>query len=292
MMARRSSPSSTRAMATRVVPMPRSSGSASAWSQTARLAARPRRGPDRRWARRPGEGLSEAPRRRSADATSPAAWPPMPSATAKSGLGARGAGPGCWTGPGRRRWPTPAAARSPADLHGRPADLQPVAFAQGSGRRRPSLIEVGAVGGPEVLDVERALPAEHPGVELGHEGVVGQGDAAATGPSDGQLVAELELLAPAVGRLDDDQSLASRPVALGGGRRGRRGGGARVGRPATPALAWARAARSTRPGGPGGRRDTAGRGRCTSSRVSSDRARVAAGLLRLRLVPHRRGRRR
>ena len=73
-----------------VVPMPRSEASAEARSSTARLAMRTASATcavDARW---PGAGraASRNVRRASWLATSPAAWPPMPSATTHSGRSA------------------------------------------------------------------------------------------------------------------------------------------------------------------------------------------------------------
>ena len=83
------------------------------------------------------------------------------------------------------------------------------------------------------------VAAEHPGVQLGHEGVVGERHPAAAGPPDRHLVAERELLTPALGGVDDDQALpAPAPPVRGGwpgrsrldrGRRGRDGVGTGAG---------------------------------------------------------------
>ncbi len=77
------------------------------------------------------------------------------------------------------------------------------------------LVEVRPVGGSEILHVEIAVTPEDPGVQLGHEGVVGDRHPAAAGPPDGDLVAERELLAPVIGRLDHDQPLAAPPPSSG-----------------------------------------------------------------------------
>ena len=148
-----------------------------------------------------------------AAATSPAAGPPMPSATANRGLATRSSS---WLL--ERTRPTSVAAPARSSIIGglpwsscRSGACRPCAWSTAVGDL--PLVEVGAVGGPEVLDVEIAVAAEHPGVQLGHEGVVGDRHPAAAGPPDGHLVAEGELLAPAIGGLHHDQPLAARGLA-------------------------------------------------------------------------------
>ena len=117
-------------------------------------------------------------------ATSPARWPPMPSATAKTGAATTRE-----SSFSVRTWPVsvaaPIAERSPSlGLQHGVADLEAVALADRHRRGRASAVEVGAVGRAEVLDEHLAVLHEHAGVELGDERVVGDRDGAAGGPAD------------------------------------------------------------------------------------------------------------
>ena len=165
----------------------------------------------------------------------------MPSATANSGSATSS-----WSWLLARTRPTSVAAPGPQLDHrlhfqGRLADLEPVTLAHGDRRVVTLLpVEVGAVGGAEVLDEELAVAAEHPGVELGDEGVVGERRRRSRRPARRSARRRAGTPDPArSGGLDDDQPLARpgrRPAAAtragpagAGAARRRRPAGRRLG---------------------------------------------------------------
>ena len=121
----------------------------------------------RRWRRRPrrarpscgrrhgDEGLAQGLRRRAADATSPARWPPMPSATAHSPASSATSGVSSLT---CRTRPTSVATAGPELGHRQrassvgAADLEAVAAAEDDGGADLGPVHVGAVRRAEVLD--------------------------------------------------------------------------------------------------------------------------------------------
>ena len=96
------------------------------------------------------------------------------------------------------------------------------------GRGHLAAVEVGAVGRAEVLDVELVVAGEDAGVDL-RRVVVVEGDLAAGGPPDRELVAEGVDLARHVGRFEHGElgwlalTGPDAPGRLAGGGRWRRG---------------------------------------------------------------------
>src|SRR5664280_3663113 len=126
------------------------------------------------------------------DATSPPAWPPIPSATAKrlevsmarSWLTER-TRPVSVAEPERRR------VISPPDLEHGAAYLQEVALVETDPLVDALGVHPGPVGRPEVLGPQIAVEPEEPGVQVGGVGVVVDGHAAACGPAHGDLVTDV-----------------------------------------------------------------------------------------------------
>ena len=81
-------------------------------------------------------------------------------------------------GPGRCRWPRRSAARSPADLEDRRADLEQVALGQPGRLGDPLGVDEGPVGRAEVLHPDLAAAAVQAGVHGRAVGVVGGRDPA------------------------------------------------------------------------------------------------------------------
>src|SRR4249919_3310805 len=146
--------------------------------------------------------------RATALATSPAACPPIPSATAKTWATARTLSslPGR-TRPGSVAVPQRSSAISRPDrragsrrLQDGVAHLDLVARPQHGRPGQASTVDVGAVGRPQIFDEDAVVPAEHPGVERRRERVVGDGHVAAGGAPDRELGdVELEAHALAAG---------------------------------------------------------------------------------------------
>src|SRR5690349_7084730 len=142
-------------------------------------------------------------------ATSPARWPPIPSATAHSPRASSTRTLSSFSGrprPTSVRAPddslmgTPPAPGSLDDLQDRLADLELVAPVQRHGLAQAVAVEEGAVGRAEVLHEGAPIADVDPGVELGDVGVVGQGYGAARGAADRHLLTEREDLGG--GRVD------------------------------------------------------------------------------------------
>src|SRR5689334_2273082 len=171
-------------------------------------------------------------------AISPARWPPMPSATAKSSsrrstryessLPSR-TWPVSVDAPEtiliRRSRPAAGCGRSLDQLHHGLAELHAVAGAQADRLDHRLAVEQRAVGGAEVLHVGIVAAHEDPRVHLRHERVVVEHDRAARAATDAQLLAQRERLADAVRRVDDHQlpALAAALPARGRHRTDRRG---------------------------------------------------------------------
>src|SRR5262249_30624938 len=205
-----------------VVPMPCRSWSDSDFSRTASLApsiASRNCSPDATAARNDSSAVALA--------TSPARWPPIPSATA--------------TRPRRSAWSrkssslpsrtrptsvTPAAtsrnrvterslrpARSLADLGDGLTELHVVAPLEARHARDLLAVHEGAVGRAEVLDVPLAVLVEQPRVQLGDVGVLAEHERASAAPSDRDLAVDRMGLTPSGRGLDDAE--AQRGTGLG-----------------------------------------------------------------------------
>src|SRR5689334_9403197 len=167
-------------------------------------------------------------------AISPARWPPMPSATAKSSsrrstryessLPSR-TWPVSVDAPEtiliRRSRPAAGCDRSLDQLHHGLAELHAVAGAQPDRLDHRLAVEQRAVRGSEVLDVGVVAAHEDACVDRGHERVVVEHHRAAGTTPDAQLLAQRERLPGAVRRVDDDQ-LPPLAAALAARRRHRR----------------------------------------------------------------------
>ena len=211
-------------------------------------------------------GRTRLPRASTAvwEATSPAAWPPMPSATANRGAATRS-----WSWLVARTRPTSVAepARSSV-IGGSLGQLEDWSCRPGGGPlgaappepatlwslRKVPLVE------PRSSTKYSPVPPEDPGVELGDERVVGQGTPQPGGPSDGQLLAQLEGLAGPLGRRQDH---AGRPDSSSAGDAAPDPATSAGRTPLAPRRHLGRATRSTPPGGPAGKTGRARRGRCT-----------------------------
>src|SRR4051794_3771623 len=102
-------------------------------------------------------------------------------------------------------------------------ELHVVTPAELGGVHQRLAVEQRAVARPEVFHVDRPVAPEHPRVDGGDEGVVGEHDPAPAAATDGELVGEREALAVARRRFEDPQAAGT--TALGRLRRaGRRHG--------------------------------------------------------------------
>src|SRR5207248_121180 len=113
-------------------------------------------------------------------------------------------GPGSSCAPCRRRWPSSTAGGSRTDLQDRAPDLEPVTGVQRYGRAELLGVDEGPVGRAQVLDPGLAVATEHPGVELGGEGVV-QRDPTAGRTTHRHLVTEVEDPSPPLGGLQHSE---------------------------------------------------------------------------------------
>src|SRR5438309_9134854 len=135
-------------------------------------------------------------------ATSPARWPPIPSATAHRPAASSTRMLSSFSGRPRPTsvrapeenltWGTPPTPGSLDDLQHRLADLELVAPVQRHGLAQPVTVEERAVGRAEVLHERAAVADVDAGVELGDVGVVGQRHRAAGGPPDRHFLAQRE----------------------------------------------------------------------------------------------------